>query len=418
MLWALENTKHYTLGNPNLIVATDHKPLVKLFGDKRLGDIPNPRLARLKEGTLRWDFKVIHIPGKLNFGADALSRQQQRSVDMVGVLPREVPSQSEQQSSDEMETELVAWAEAGLPELVSWSMVKDKLEEDNQLMRLRTQVKQGFPPDRKLVTVELREFWRHREELSLVDGGILFKGRVVVPQALRKAVLETLHSAHQGVYGMLLVADKSVWWPGMAADVRQVRQQCHTNDEIAPSQQKGIPTTPDSPVYPFQQICADHFTLRGWVYLVIVDRFSGWPLVTYCGTSSGSSKKVIEVLRDHFGRYGVPEELATDGALNFTGYEVESFLEKFGVKHRVSSAMFPQSNMRAELGVRSMKRLCRENTSACGTLDSGHGQISSGNTDIQEYSRQGYWEIPCGSVVWKEFEGSSAREGMGVHSQE
>ena len=44
-VWALESTKHYTLGNTQLLVATDHKPLVKVFGDRSLGDISNPRLA-------------------------------------------------------------------------------------------------------------------------------------------------------------------------------------------------------------------------------------------------------------------------------------------------------------------------------------------------------------------------------------
>ena len=111
-------------------------------------------------------------------------------------------------------------------------------------------------------------------------------------------------------------------------------------------------------------ICADHFMLGGKSYSVIVDRFLGWPSVKYCGGSSGSSGKVVQSLREHFGRYGVPVELATDGAMNLTSYEVESFLERFGVRHRVSSAMNPHSNMRVELGVKTMKRLCRENTSA------------------------------------------------------
>ena len=31
--WVLENTKFFTLGCDNLIVTTDHKPLVKIFGD-------------------------------------------------------------------------------------------------------------------------------------------------------------------------------------------------------------------------------------------------------------------------------------------------------------------------------------------------------------------------------------------------
>ena len=31
--WGLESTKHYSLGNPKLLVATDHKLLLKILGD-------------------------------------------------------------------------------------------------------------------------------------------------------------------------------------------------------------------------------------------------------------------------------------------------------------------------------------------------------------------------------------------------
>ena len=37
------------LGCPNLIIVTDHCPLVKLLGNRDLKDIANPRLFRLKE---------------------------------------------------------------------------------------------------------------------------------------------------------------------------------------------------------------------------------------------------------------------------------------------------------------------------------------------------------------------------------
>ena len=76
MQWALENTKHYTLGNPKLIVATDHKPLVKILGDRKLENIDNPRLLKLKEKTLRWQFRIQHVPGKINVGPDTLSRKE------------------------------------------------------------------------------------------------------------------------------------------------------------------------------------------------------------------------------------------------------------------------------------------------------------------------------------------------------
>ena len=49
--WALDKTSHFVQGCPDLTVATDHKPLLKLLGDRHLEDIPNPRLLSLKEKT-------------------------------------------------------------------------------------------------------------------------------------------------------------------------------------------------------------------------------------------------------------------------------------------------------------------------------------------------------------------------------
>merc|ERR1712082_211129 len=50
-----------------------------------------------------------------------------------------------------------------------------------------------------------------------------------------------------------------------------------------------------------QMVCADHFELRGKAYFVIVDRFSGWPELACCGSTTGSSSTVIRRLRDGLG---------------------------------------------------------------------------------------------------------------------
>ena len=43
-----------------------------------MADVENPRLARIKEKTLWWQFKIIHTPGKLQLPADALSRRKHK----------------------------------------------------------------------------------------------------------------------------------------------------------------------------------------------------------------------------------------------------------------------------------------------------------------------------------------------------
>ena len=45
---ALNKTRHFTLGCPDLTVVVGHKPLLKVLGGRALDDIPNPRLWNIK----------------------------------------------------------------------------------------------------------------------------------------------------------------------------------------------------------------------------------------------------------------------------------------------------------------------------------------------------------------------------------
>ena len=65
--WGLEQTRYFTMGCKDLIIITDHKPLVKLFSDRTLDEIPNSRLFRLKQRTLLWSFVIKYMPGKSTF---------------------------------------------------------------------------------------------------------------------------------------------------------------------------------------------------------------------------------------------------------------------------------------------------------------------------------------------------------------
>ena len=79
---------------------------------------------------------------------------------------------------------------------------------------------------------------------------------------------------------------------------------------------------------------------------------------------------LISALKGIFRTFGVPLEISTDGGPEFTSYETENFLKRWGVKHRLSSAYHPRSNGRAEVAVKSMKRLLQDIITVNGDLDS------------------------------------------------
>jgi hypothetical protein len=115
----------------------------------------------------------------------------------------------------------------------------------------------------------------------------------------------------------------------------------------------------------------DGFELDNHHYLAIVDKFSGWLLIFHV-KSYPTRKHIMESLRSVFSSYGAPECLFTDGGLPFQAQEFELFLKRWKVKHITSSAFYPQGNGRAELAVKSAKRLLHENLNSDGSLNS-HG---------------------------------------------
>ena len=70
--WACEKFSTYILGR-SFVVETDHKPLVPLLNTKHLDNLP-PRILRFRLRLAKYDYIAQHVPGKLLYAADALSR--------------------------------------------------------------------------------------------------------------------------------------------------------------------------------------------------------------------------------------------------------------------------------------------------------------------------------------------------------
>lgn len=74
--WSINHFKHYLYGTSHFTVQSDHKPLTYLYNLKD----PTSKLSRLRLELSEYNFTIIHIPGKLNSVADALSRIHIRDI--------------------------------------------------------------------------------------------------------------------------------------------------------------------------------------------------------------------------------------------------------------------------------------------------------------------------------------------------
>jgi hypothetical protein len=354
--WSLEQTRYFTQGCDNLLIITDHKPLTKLFGDKMLNDITNPRLFRLKQRTLLWRFTIDHMPGKGNHFSDATSRNPVESPD-----------------DDNMESDLIEIAAVITENLraVTWDLVRCESERDPQIQSLITCVTSGIPPTKDEFPPDLQSFWKHRNDLYIIDGILMMNHRIVVPKSLRREVLQSLHAAHQGITAMTERAKIEVYWPGITKEIETTRYGCYDCNRVAPSQARLPPVEPIIPTTPFQAVACDFFQYIGWYYLVAADRLSTWTEIYRIrqGTTEAGSEGLCNTLRKLFSTFGVPEEISSDGGPEFIAKSTDSFFKRWGIHHRRSSAYFPSSNGRAEVAVKAAKRLLMNNISADGSLD-------------------------------------------------
>ena len=368
VVWCLQKARLFLLGCPNLTILTDHRPLVKLFGDRALGDVVNPRLFRLKEKTLQFRFTMKYLPGKRNCAADFLSR-----------FPalKSPPDAVDSDLDDDLMIAVISATVENLENgrIMDEETVRRAAADDPVYQLLVAKVLAGdWHPQKAQEIACLRQFYNVRDRLAVANGLLTYtfdQGcvRLLIPDNLRQQVAASLHAGHQGLDSMLRRARHSVYWPGMEGDLQSYRSGCSSCDVHSPSLPAEAMELTPPPDYPFQSTVVDMFQLDGHMYMAYADRLTGWLEVAHFPNGTSSSKLKSQ-LRRYFARWGAPEQVSMDGGTNLVSDEMTTFFRRWGVTVRISSAHYPQSNGRAEAAVKTAKRILRENTGGGGSLDS------------------------------------------------
>nr|CAN80656.1 hypothetical protein VITISV_037275 [Vitis vinifera] len=95
----------------------------------------------------------------------------------------------------------------------------------------------------------------------------------------------------------------------------------------------------------------------GNLYILVgVDYVSKWVEAVAC--KSNDYKVVLKFLKENiFSRFGIPRAIISDGGSHFCNKPFSTLLQKYGVRHKVSTPYHPQTNGQAELANREIKRI-------------------------------------------------------------
>ena len=211
--WSYEKFRDYILGRC-FEIETDHKPLIPLLSNKRLDGLP-PRVLRFRLRRDRFDFTIRHVPGKLLYTADTLSRAPLAETDADSL-----------ELQEEVETFISEVTKQVLPptEQQPLETYCQKQAEDPVCSKVMEYCKSGWPR-KHLLQPELIPYWKLRSSLTMCNHLLLYN-RIIIPISLQKEVMKRIHEGHQGIERCRMRVRSSVWWPNISSQVTEMVKKC------------------------------------------------------------------------------------------------------------------------------------------------------------------------------------------------
>ena len=351
IIFGIHKFHNYLYGR-KFIIHSDHKPLMYIFNaSKAIPVMASPRVIRWSLTLSTYSYEIRYRPGKQQANADALSRLPLlESPSNVPVPAETVFLLNELSRSPTSAADIKLWT------------AKDPVLAQALRATLR-----GWPSG-KPNDPDLVPYFDRRNELSTVDGCILWGSRVVIPKVGREKVIEALHETHPGIVKMKTLARNYVWWPKMDEQLELKVRTC----KMCQCNQKNPQVAPLNPwkwpEEPWVRLHADYAgPFVGHMYLIIMDAHSKW--LEVLPVSTATSQSTVRKMKEVFTIHGLPDEIVTDNGTPFTGTEFQQFVTQNGIRHIKVAPYHPSSNGLAERAVQLFKDAMKKLSATPATVE-------------------------------------------------
>lgn len=349
IVFACEKFHQYIYGKNEVIVESDHKPLESIF-KKSLNSVP-ARLQRMMLKLQGYNLIITYKPGKYMYIPDTLSRAPLPDL-----------------YNDKLTTAVLNQLKMVINNMPisqdKLTLVKGETRKDERLKLLLEYIEKGWPNHKYNLEKKLSYYWSMRDELYCVDGVIFRNKQVLIPKSLKKQMLNLIHDGHLGIDRCKRRAREVLFWPGIAKDIEDYVKRCKVCQENSNKPSKEPMVLVPIPDAPWNKIGTDIFEYGKKSYLILVDYYSGFIEVASLGNNT-SSNAVVNVMRENFSRYGIPDTVISDNGPQFSCRNFKLFSIEWGFNHITSSPYYAQSNGKSERAVQTVKKILKK------SIDSG-----------------------------------------------
>lgn len=338
LAFATERFKEYITGI-NITLETDHQPLVQVLQTNEL----TPRLQRIRMRLMRYNYKVVYIPGKQLVLADSLSRNPlSRSESKGDDLPKEI----------ETYIRFIVNSFPASQNLLG--RIRSEQESDYACSKLKDYCLTKWPSKNRLHD-GLLPYFQHKDNISFTEGFLLYNSRLIIPPPLQLELLGKIHEGHFGINKCRDRAKQAVWWLGLSSQLTNLVENCPNCIEERQNIREPF-VKQDFPDRPWQKIAIDLCKTEKW-FLIITDYYSRF--LEICPLKSLTESEIINHCKIVFSRFGIPEVVRSDCGTQFST-EFRRFANDYDFKHITSSPKFSQSNGAVEAAVKVAKRILKK----------------------------------------------------------
>ena len=341
--WACERLNEYVQGM-EFTIEMDHKPLVPLLTTTELHKMP-PRIQRFRLRLTKYQANVVHVPGKHQVTADALSRAPVAKPDKEDIAFINDVSLYAKQA-----IEITPASSAKLAE------IKKAQQQDEVTAQVRKYCDEGWPgymPENIL----LKQYYNNKAHFSIIEDLLMYDERIAIPSELRIDMLNCLHEGHLGITKCRAMACTCIWWPNLSIQIEEMVNKCHTCKKHRP-ERKEPPLPSEVPDRPWSRLGMDIFDLKGKKYILAVDYLSRWAEVRQLQAETTTA--TVAAVKSIFATHGIPDVVVSDNGPQFASAEFQAFARDYQFTHTTSSPRYPQSNGGAERCIQTVKNLLKK----------------------------------------------------------